>query len=67
MSDFAKTLERCERVLDDGQNWNSIVKVIRPRFQKLEIDNLRKQVAGHYQALHMCISFVQLYVYSTDS
>jgi len=25
-----------------------------------EIDGLRKQISGHYQALNMCISFLQL-------
>jgi hypothetical protein len=65
LADFAKTLEQCEKILVDSQNRSSKVqRWYRSTFQEPEIDDLRKQLTGHYQALQICISFVQLYVYS---
>ncbi|KAF2003570.1 hypothetical protein P154DRAFT_96034 [Amniculicola lignicola CBS 123094] len=67
--DFRETLKKCETTLEPYSN--HLVDNRRMTFKKFlytikyigkekEIDGLRKQINGHYQALHMCISFLQL-------
>lgn len=66
--EFELTLERCDKALepyaqhliDKKMGIKKIIYVIRYMGMEKEIDGLRKQIAGHYQALNMCISFLQL-------
>ncbi|KAF3005978.1 hypothetical protein E8E13_010369 [Curvularia kusanoi] len=66
--DFRDTIERCEKtikpyaenLIDKKMNFSKIVYTIKYMGKEKEIDGLRKQIAGHYQALQMCISFLQL-------
>ncbi|KAF2854486.1 hypothetical protein T440DRAFT_415733 [Plenodomus tracheiphilus IPT5] len=67
-SEFKATLERCEKTLepyaehlvDKKMGFKKMVYTVRYMGMEKEIDGLRKQITGHYQALHMCISFLQL-------
>ncbi|KAH6629758.1 hypothetical protein C7974DRAFT_310982 [Boeremia exigua] len=66
--DFKDTIERCEKsikpyadnLIDKKMNFTKMVYTIKYMGKEKEIDGLRKQIAGHYQALQMCISFLQL-------
>lgn len=67
--DFQETLQRCEKSLKPYANHlvdskkmtvRKITYTIRYIGKEKEIDGLRKQINGHYQALQMCISFLQL-------
>lgn len=68
--DFEVTLEKCvktvepyaENLVDKKMGIKKIIYTIRYMGTEKEIDGLRKQIMGHYQALNMCISFLQLYV-----
>lgn len=68
VKDFEATLKRCEKTLDPyadnlvdkKMGVKKIFFTIRYMGMEKEIDGLRKQITGHYQALHMCISFLQL-------
>jgi hypothetical protein len=66
--DFEETLKRCDKTLnpyadhlvDKKMTVKKFIFTIRYIGMEKEIDGLRKQITGHYQALHMCISFLQL-------
>ncbi|KAF1845614.1 uncharacterized protein K460DRAFT_111668 [Cucurbitaria berberidis CBS 394.84] len=66
--DFEVTLEKCERSLepyaenlvDKKMGIRKFLYTIKYMGKEKEIEGLRKQISGHYQALHMCISFLQL-------
>jgi hypothetical protein len=66
--DFEETLKKCEKTLepyaeqlvDRKMNVKKFIFTIKYMGMEKEIDGLRKQITGHYQALHMCISFLQL-------
>lgn len=66
--DFEGTLEKCEKSLepyaenlvDKRMGIKKFLYTIKYMGKEKEIENLRKQVTGHYQALHMCIAFLQL-------
>jgi hypothetical protein len=66
--DFEDTLEKCgktlepyaDRLVDKKMSVKKILFTIRYIGKEKEIDGLRKQISGHYQALSMCISFLQL-------
>ena len=66
--DFKDTIERCEKsikpyadnLIDKKMNFTKMVYTIKYMGKEKEIDGLRKQISGHYQALQMCISFLQL-------
>lgn len=66
--DFKDTIERCEKsikpyaenLIDKKMNLSKMVYTIKYMGKEKEIDGLRKQISGHYQALQMCISFLQL-------
>lgn len=68
VKDFETTLKRCEKTLDPYADHlvdkkmgvKKFIFTIRYMGMEKEIDGLRKQITGHYQALHMCISFLQL-------
>ena len=70
VADFKETLQRCEKcikpyaenLVDKKMNFAKMVFTIKFMGKEKEIDGLRKQVSGHYQALQMCIAFLQLYV-----
>ena len=68
--DFQETLQRCSKTLEPYAN--HLIDNPRASFKKVyytikyigkekEIENLRKQINGHWQALQMCISFLQLW------
>jgi hypothetical protein len=66
--EFEETLKKCEKTLepyaeqlvDRKMNVKKFIFTIKYMGMEKEIDGLRKQITGHYQALHMCISFLQL-------
>lgn len=66
--DFETTLRKCEKTLDPyaehlvdkKMGIKKMIYTVRYMGMEKEIDGLRKQITGHYQALHMCISFLQL-------
>lgn len=66
--DFKNTIERCEKsikpyaenLVEKKMTFTKIVYTIKYIGKEKEIDGLRKQISGHYQALQMCISFLQL-------
>lgn len=66
--DFQDTLQKCEKTLkpyathlvDNKMNVKKFMYTIKYIGKEKEIDGLRKQINGHYQALQMCISFLQL-------
>ncbi|KAF2624441.1 hypothetical protein BU25DRAFT_161267 [Macroventuria anomochaeta] len=66
--DFKDTIDRCEKsikpyadnLIDKKMNFTKMVYTIKYMGKEKEIDGLRKQISGHYQALQMCISFLQL-------
>lgn len=66
--DFEVTLEKCEKSLepyaenlvDKKMGIKKIIYTVKYMGKEKEIEGLRKQITGHYQALHMCISFLQL-------
>lgn len=66
--DFRDTIDRCdksiktyaEKLIDTKMNFIKMVYTLKWMGKEKEIDGLRKQIAGHYQALQMCISFLQL-------
>ncbi|KAJ6193535.1 hypothetical protein J3E72DRAFT_407119 [Bipolaris maydis] len=68
VKEFEATLKRCEKTLDPYADHlvdkkmgvKKFIFTIRYMGMEKEIDGLRKQITGHYQALHMCISFLQL-------
>jgi hypothetical protein len=68
VKDFEDTLKKCETTLepyadhliDKKMTVRKFIYTIRYIGMEKEIDGLRKQITGHYQALHMCISFLQL-------
>ncbi|KAI4678330.1 uncharacterized protein J4E88_006851 [Alternaria novae-zelandiae] len=68
MADFEDTLKKCEKTLepyaehlvDKKMTVKKFIFTIRYIGMEKEIDGLRKQISGHYQALNMCISFLQL-------
>lgn len=70
VDDFKKTLERCEaslkpytdNLVDKKMGLTKIFWTIRYIGKEKEIETLRKQITGHYQALNMCLSFLQLSV-----
>jgi hypothetical protein len=65
---FEETLHRCEaslkpyqeNLVDKKMGLTKIVWTIKYIGKEKELDFLRKQITGHYQALHMCVSFMQL-------
>jgi hypothetical protein len=65
---FKETLNRCEaslkpyqeNLVDKKMGITKIVWTIKYIGKEKELDFLRKQITGHYQALHMCVSFMQL-------
>ncbi|KAF2468748.1 uncharacterized protein BDR25DRAFT_264609, partial [Lindgomyces ingoldianus] len=71
--DFYETLHKCEKTLKPYTN-NHVDNEKMPveRFtytikhigKETELDELRKKLIGNYQALQMCISFLQLQMYS---
>ncbi|OAL53391.1 hypothetical protein IQ07DRAFT_562218 [Pyrenochaeta sp. DS3sAY3a] len=68
VEDFKKTLQKCEaglkpyeeNLVDKKMGITKIVWTIKYIGKEKELDGLRKQITGHYQALHMCLSFLQL-------
>jgi hypothetical protein len=70
VDDFKKTLDRCEaslkpykeNLVDRKMGFAKIVWTIKYIGKEKELDGLRKQITGHYQALNMCLSFLQLSV-----
>ncbi|KAF2013587.1 hypothetical protein BU24DRAFT_351067 [Aaosphaeria arxii CBS 175.79] len=67
--DFKETLEKCDKTLKgyathlvDNKKMTpkKFVYTIKYIGKEKEIDGLRKQLSGHYQATQMCISFLQL-------
>jgi hypothetical protein len=66
--DFQETLKRCEETIEPYANHlvdrkmsvRKFVYTIRYIGKEKEISNLRTVIMGHYQALQMCISFLQL-------
>lgn len=66
--DFEETLKRCEETIEPYANNLVDRKMSVKKFyytikyigKETEIVNLRTQITGHYQALQMCISFLQL-------
>ncbi|KAF7674301.1 hypothetical protein GT037_008067 [Alternaria burnsii] len=68
VKDFEDTLKKCEKTLepyadhlvDRKMSVKKFIFTIRYIGMEKEIDGLRKQISGHYQALNMCISFLQL-------
>lgn len=67
--DFKETLQKCDKTLKPyAANLVDSKKMTMKKFtytikyigKEKEIDGLRKQINGHYQALQMCISFLQL-------
>lgn len=66
--DFQETLKRCEETIEPYANHlvdrkmsvKKALYVIRYIGKEKEISNLRTVINGHYQALQMCISFLQL-------
>ncbi|ORY11458.1 hypothetical protein BCR34DRAFT_538353 [Clohesyomyces aquaticus] len=67
--DFKETLQKCQQTLKPYSdhlvdNRKMTLKrfgyTIRYIGKETEFDRLRKQITGHYQALQMCISFLQL-------
>ncbi|KAF2272595.1 uncharacterized protein EI97DRAFT_385435 [Westerdykella ornata] len=67
--DFQDTLEKCSKTLEPYANhlvdnkkmtYKKFIYIIKYIGKEKEIDGLRKQITGHYQALQMCISFLQL-------
>ena len=67
---FKMTLEKCEKALepyaenlvDKRMGFKKMIYTIKYIGKEKEIDGLRKQIMGHYQALQLCISFLQLLV-----
>ncbi len=67
---FKLTLQKCEKTLepysenlvDKKIGFKKIFYTIKYIGKEKEIDGLRKLITGHYQALQMCISFLQLLV-----
>ena len=67
---FKVTLAKCEKTLepyadnlvDKKIGFKKIYFTIKYIGKEKEIDGLRKSITGHYQALQMCISFLQLLV-----
>lgn len=68
VEDFKKTLQKCEaglkpyeeNLVDKKMGITKIVWTIKYIGKEKELEGLRKQITGHYQALHMCVSFLQL-------
>jgi hypothetical protein len=66
--DFRDTLLKCEKsikpytenLVDKKMNVKKMVYTIKYMGKEKEIEGLRRQITGHYQALQMCISFLQL-------
>ncbi|KAF2876086.1 hypothetical protein BDV95DRAFT_482567 [Massariosphaeria phaeospora] len=66
--DFQETLQRCQKTLkpyetqlvDKRTNPKKIMRTILYMGKEKEMDGLRKAITGHYQALQLCISFLQL-------
>ncbi|KAF2792264.1 hypothetical protein K505DRAFT_408752 [Melanomma pulvis-pyrius CBS 109.77] len=67
--DFKETLQRCEKTLkpyashlvdNKKMTLKKFTYTIKYIGKEKEIDGLRKQITGHYQALQMCTSFLQL-------
>ncbi|PSN65516.1 hypothetical protein BS50DRAFT_60712 [Corynespora cassiicola Philippines] len=67
-SSFKETLERCdkclepyrEQLVDRKMSAKKFLYTVRYIGKENEVDWLRRQIAGHYQVLHLCISFLQL-------
>jgi hypothetical protein len=68
VEDFKKTLEKCEATLkpyadnlvDKKMGAKKVWYTVKYIGKEKELDGLRKQISGHYQALNMCLSFLQL-------
>jgi hypothetical protein len=68
VEDFKKTLDRCEaslrpykeNLVDKKMGLTKMIWTIKYIGKQNEIDQLRKQITGHYQALHFCLMFLQL-------
>ena len=68
VDEFKKTLEKCEaslrpykdNLVDKKMSASKFVWTIKYIGKEKELDGLRKQISGHYQALNMCLSFLQL-------
>jgi hypothetical protein len=68
VEDFKKTLDRCEaslkpykeNLVDKRMSATKVFWTIKYIGKQNEIENLRKQITGHYQALHFCLMFIQL-------
>lgn len=66
--DFEETLTKCQKVIkpyvdnlvDRKKSLKKAYYIIAYIDKEKDIDRLRKQITGHYQALNMCISFLQL-------
>lgn len=69
--DFKETLERCQETLepysthlvDRRMSVKKIYYTVRYIGKEKEIEGLRQQISGNYQALQMCINFLQLWVH----
>jgi hypothetical protein len=68
VEDFKKTLERCEaslkpykeNLVDKKMGLTKMIWTVKYIGKQNEIDQLRKQITGHYQVLHFCVMFIQL-------
>lgn len=66
--DFQETLKRCQdtiepyanHLVDRRMSMKKALYIIKYIGKESEIENLRNTITGHYQALQMCISFLQL-------
>jgi hypothetical protein len=68
VEDFKKTLDKCEaslkpyhqNLVDKRMGVSKMLWTIKYIGKEKELDSLRKLITGHYQALHLCLSFLQL-------
>jgi len=66
--DFQQTLKRCQETMepyashlvDRKMSMKKALYIIKYIGKETEIENLRTELNGHYQALQMCTSFLQL-------
>lgn len=68
VEDFKKTLDKCEaslrpyheRLVDKRMGLSKMVWTVKYIGKEKELGGLRKMIMGHYQALQLCLSFLQL-------
>ncbi|KAJ4296420.1 hypothetical protein N0V90_006465 [Kalmusia sp. IMI 367209] len=66
--DFKETIQHCEKILipmssiaiGKKKSLKKFIYQIKYVGREKEVDRLRARISGHYQALQMCISFLQL-------